>query len=126
MQAVYRLITILWVPERNTGWGWGCSGLLSITITNVSATNAQTGRIGGSRFWGWGGKLEVGGSPVIGVRTSTWGVNTGGSKGIGWSGIDAVPVVVLDVDVVGKVLNLGKMGLVLGLSSEGVRYCNWE
>jgi len=34
--------------------------------------------------------------------------------------------VVLDLDVVGKVLNLGKIGLVLGLSSEGVRYRNRE
>jgi len=50
----------------------------------------------------------------------------GGSKGIGWSGIDAVPVVVLDVDVVGKALNLVKIGLVLGLSSKGIRYHNWE
>jgi len=48
MQAVYRLITVLWVPERNTGGCWGCSGLSSITITNVSATSAQMGRIGGS------------------------------------------------------------------------------
>jgi len=50
----------------------------------------------------------------------------GGSEGIGWSGIDAVPVVVLDMDVVGKALNLVKIGLVLGLSSKGIRYCNWE
>ena len=45
----------------------------------------------------------------------------GRSEGVGWGGIDAVPVVVLNVDVVGKALNLGKMGLVLGLSSKGVR-----
>jgi len=50
----------------------------------------------------------------------------GRSESVGWGRVDAVPVVVLDVDVVGKVLNLGKMGLVLGLSSEGVRYRNWE
>jgi len=50
----------------------------------------------------------------------------GGSKGVSWGRVDAVPVVVLDVDVVGKVLNLGKMGLILGLSSEGVRYRNRE
>jgi len=50
----------------------------------------------------------------------------GGTKSIGWGRVDAVPVVVLDVDVVGKALNLVKIGLVLGLSSEGVRYCNWE
>jgi len=50
----------------------------------------------------------------------------GRSKGIGWSRVDAVLVVVLDVDVVGKGLNLVKMGLVLGLSSKGVRYRNWE
>jgi len=50
----------------------------------------------------------------------------GGAKGVGWGGINAVPVVVLNVDAVGKVLNLGKMGLVLGLSSKGVRYHNWE
>jgi len=43
MQAVYRLITVLWVPERNTSGRRGCSGLSSITITNVSATSAQTG-----------------------------------------------------------------------------------
>jgi len=43
MQAVYRLITVLWVPERNTSRGWGCSGLSSITITNVNATSARTG-----------------------------------------------------------------------------------
>jgi len=67
MQAVYRLITVLWVPERNTGGRRGCSGLSSITITNVSATSAQTGRVGGSGFRGWGCELEVGGSPVIGV-----------------------------------------------------------
>jgi len=67
MQAVYRLITVLWVPERNTGGRRGCSWLLGITITNVSATNAQMGRVGRSRFQGWGCELEVGRSPVIGV-----------------------------------------------------------
>jgi len=67
MQAIYRLITVLWIPERNTNGHWGCSWLPGITITNVSATNTQTGRVGGSGFWGWGCKLEVGGSPVIGV-----------------------------------------------------------
>jgi len=50
----------------------------------------------------------------------------GRSEGIGWGGINAVPVVVLDVDVVGKALDLVKIGLVLGLSSEGVRYHNWK
>jgi len=67
MQAVYRLITVLWVPERNTSGCQGCSGLSSITITNVSATNTQTGRVGGSGFRGRGCKLKVGGSPVIGI-----------------------------------------------------------
>ena len=67
MQAVYRLITVLWVLERNTGGRWGCFWLPGITITNVSATNAQMGRVGGSGFRGWGCKLEVGGSPVISV-----------------------------------------------------------
>jgi len=50
----------------------------------------------------------------------------GGSKGIGQGRVNAVPVVVLDVDVVGKALNLVKIGLVLSLSSKGVRYRNWE
>jgi len=50
----------------------------------------------------------------------------GGSNGVGWSGIDTIPVVVLDVDVVGKALNLVKIGLVLSLSSKGIRYHNWE
>jgi len=50
----------------------------------------------------------------------------GRSEGVSWGGVDAVPVVVLDVDVVGKALNLGKIGLVLSLSSKGVRYRNWE
>jgi len=50
----------------------------------------------------------------------------GRSKGIGWGGIDTVPVVVLDVDAVGKALNLVKIGLVLSLSSKGIRYCNWK
>jgi len=50
----------------------------------------------------------------------------GGSEGISWGRVDAVPVVVLDVDVVWKALNLGKIGLILGLSSKGVRYRNWE
>jgi len=99
MQAVYRLITVLWVPERNIAGHQGCSWLLGITITNVSATNTRTDGVGGSGFWGGGCKLEVGGSPVIGV--STWGVNMGRSDSIGWSGVDAVPVVVLDMDVVG-------------------------
>jgi len=43
MQAIYRLITVLWVPERNTSRHRGCSRLLSITITNVSATSAWMG-----------------------------------------------------------------------------------
>jgi len=34
--------------------------------------------------------------------------------------------VVLDVDVVGKALNLAKISLILSLSSEGVRYRNRE
>jgi len=67
MQAIYRLITVLWVPERNIGGCQGCSWLPGITITNVNATNAWTGGVGGSGFWGWGCKLEIGGSPVIGV-----------------------------------------------------------
>jgi len=50
----------------------------------------------------------------------------GRSDGIGWGRVDAVPVVVLDVDIVGKALNLVKIGLVLSLSSKGVRYCNWK
>ena len=50
----------------------------------------------------------------------------GRPKGIGWGRVDTVPVVVLDVDVVGKGLNLVKIGLVLGLSSKGIRYHNWE
>jgi len=50
----------------------------------------------------------------------------GGSEGIGWGRVNAVPVVILDVDIVGKALNLGKIGLVLSLSSEGIRYRNWE
>jgi len=45
----------------------------------------------------------------------------GRSDSIGWGGIDAVPVVFLDVDAVGKGMNLVKIGLVLGLSSEGIR-----
>jgi len=63
MQAVYRLITVLWVPERNVARHWGCPWLPGITITNVSATNAQMGGAGGSGFW----ELEVGGSPVISI-----------------------------------------------------------
>jgi len=50
----------------------------------------------------------------------------GRSEGVGWGRIDAIPVMVLDVDVVGKALNLGKIGLVLSLSSKGVRYRNWK
>jgi len=50
----------------------------------------------------------------------------GGCKGIGWGRVDTVLVVVLDVDVVGKALNLVKIGLVLGFSSKGIRYRNWE
>jgi len=50
----------------------------------------------------------------------------GRSDGIGWDRVDAIPVVVLDVDVVGKALNLVKIGLVLSLSSKGVRYHNWK
>jgi len=67
MQAVYRLITVLWVLERNVAGHWGGPWLPGITITNVSATNTQTGRAGRSGFQGWGCKLEVGGSPVVGV-----------------------------------------------------------
>jgi len=126
MQAVYRLITVLWVPERNTSGRQRCSRLSSITITNISATSTQTGQVGGSGFRGWGHKLEVGGSPVIGIGTGTWGIDAGRSEGVSWGRVNAVPVVVLNVDVVGKALNLGKIGLVLSLSSKGVRYRNWE
>jgi len=67
IQVVYRLITVLWVPERNTGGCQGYSWLLGITITNISATNTQMGGVDRSRFRGWGCELEVGGSLVIGV-----------------------------------------------------------
>jgi len=67
MQAIYRLIAVLQVPEKNVARCQGGPWLPGITITNVSATNAWTGRASGSRFWGWGCELEVGGSPVIGV-----------------------------------------------------------
>ena len=46
-----------------TGGPW----LPGITITNVSATNAQMGGAGRSGFWGQGCELEVGRSPVVGV-----------------------------------------------------------
>jgi len=45
----------------------------------------------------------------------------GRSNSIGWGGIDAVPVVFLDVDTIGKGINLVKIGLILSLSSKGVR-----
>jgi len=30
------------------------------------------------------------------------------------------------MDIVGKALNLVKIGLILGLSSKGIRYYNWK
>jgi len=51
---------------------------------------------------------------------------SGSLQGNVWSGINAVPVMILNLDIIWQSLNLGKLGLVLRFSSLGVRLGNGE
>jgi len=116
MHAVYRSTKELGVPKGDVRWGWGSSGLTAVTITNVNSTRsrARAGRVDG---YSRGSKLSGSRGPIIGICIRFWGAGLG-------SGLNTVPVVVLDLDIVQKGLYLFKVGLVLGVSSLGVRLHN--
>jgi len=89
---------------------------MAVTITNVNSTRTRTG-VGAVDRYGWGSELSSPWGPVIGICIGSWGAGSG-------SGVDAVPVVVLDLDIVRKGPYLFKAGLVFSLSSLGVRLYN--
>jgi len=89
---------------------------MAVTITNVNSTRTRMG-VGGIDGYNGGSELGSSWGPVVGVCTRSWGAGLG-------SGVDTVPVVVLDLDIVQKGPYLFKAGLVLGLSSLGIRLHN--
>ena len=116
MYAVYWSTEKSGFPKGDVRWGGGSSGLMVVTIANVNSTRTR------ACAWGVNGYdrgSELGGSwgPIIGICTGFWGASSG-------SGIDGVPVVILDLDIVRKGPYVFKAGLVLGLSSLGVRLHN--
>ena len=116
MHAVYWSTEKLGLPKGDVRWGWGSSRLTVITITNVNSTRTRA-RAGGVNGYDRGSELGSSRGPIFGFCTGSWGAGLG-------SGIDGVPVVVLDLDIVRKGLYVFKAGLVLGLSSLGVRLHN--
>ena len=116
MHAVYWSTEKSGLPEGDVRWGWGSSGLTIVAITNVNSTRTRT-RAGGVNGYDRGGELGSSRGPIIGICTGSWGTSSG-------SGVDGVPIVVLDLDIVRKGPYVLKAGLVLGLSSLGVRLRN--
>jgi len=116
MHAVYRLTEETGVPEGDVRWGWGSSRLMAITITNVNSTRTRV-HVGGVDGYSQGSELSSSRGPIISICIRFWGAGLG-------SGFDTVPVVVLDLDIVQKGLYLFKAGLVLSISSLGVRLRN--
>jgi len=51
---------------------------------------------------------------------------SGSLQGNVWSGINVVPVMILNVDIIWQSLNLGELGLVLDFSSLGIGLGNGE
>jgi len=90
--------------------------LTAVTITNVNSTRTRTG-VGAIDRYGWGSELSSPWGLVIGICIRSWGAGSG-------SGVDAVPVVDLDLDIVQKGPYLFKASLVLSLSSLDVRLHN--
>ena len=112
MHAVYWSTEKSGLPKGDVRWGWGSSGLMVITITNVNSTRTRA-CAGGVNGYGRGSELGSSWGPIIGISTGSWGAGSG-------SGVDAIPVMVLDLDIVRKGPYVFKVGLVLGLSSLGV------
>jgi len=116
MHTVYGSTEESGVPKGDVRWGWGSSGLMVITITNVNSTRTRA-CTGGVNGYGRGSELGSSRGPIIGICTGSWGAGLG-------SGVDTVPVVVLDLDIVRKGPYVFKVGLELSLSSLGVRLHN--
>ena len=116
MHAVYWSAEETGLPEGDIGWGWGSSGLTVVTIANVNSTRTRA-CAGGVNGYGRGSELGNSRGPIICICTGSRGAGSG-------SGIDGVPVMVLDLDIVWKGPYMVKVGLVLGLSSLGVRLRN--
>ena len=90
--------------------------LFRSTIANVNSTRTRA-RAGGVNGYDRGSELGSSRGPIIGICT--------GSRGAGSCGrVNTVPIVVLDLDIVRKGPYVFKVGLLLSLSSLGVRLCN--
>ena len=116
MHTVYWSTEESGLPKGDVRWGGGSSGLTVVTITNVNSTRTRA-RAGGVNRYDRGSELGSSWGPIIGICTGSWGAGLG-------SGINGVPIVVLDLDIVQKGPYVFKVGLVLGFSSLGVRLRN--
>ena len=116
MHTVYWLTEELGLPKGDVRRGWGSSGLSVITIANINSTRTRA-CVGGVNGYDRGSELGNSQGPIIGICTGSWGAGLG-------SGVNGVPIVVLDLDIVQKGPYVFKVGLVLGLSSLGVRLRN--
>ena len=116
MHTVYWSTKESGLPEGDVGWGRGSPRLTVVTIANVNSTGTRVCAWGVNGY-GRGSELGSSWGPIIGICTRSWGASLS-------SGVDRVPVVVLDLDIVRKEPYVFKAGLVLGLSSLGVRLRN--
>ena len=116
MHAVYWSTEESRLPKGDVRRGWGSSRLTVVTITNVNSTRTRA-CAGGVNGYDRGSELGSSWGPIIGICTGSWGAGSG-------SGINRVPVMVLDLDIVRKGPYVFKAGLILSFSSLGVRLCN--
>ena len=94
MHTVYGSTEKMGLPQGNVKGSWGSSRLMVITITNVNSTRTRAcaGEVNG---YDRGSELGSSQDPIISICTGSWGAGSGGR-------VDAVPVVVLDLDIVQK------------------------
>ena len=57
-------------PEGDVRWGWGCSGLLVVTIANVNSTRTRA-CAGGVNGYDRGSELGSSRGPIIGICTGS-------------------------------------------------------
>ena len=82
MHAIYWSTEKLRLPKGDVRWGWGCSGLMVVTITNVNSTRTRA-RAWGVNGYGRGSELGSSRGPIIGICTGSWGAGSG-------SGVDGI------------------------------------
>ena len=116
MHTVYWSAEESGLPKGDVRWRWRSSRLMVVAIANVNSTRTRA-CAGGVNGYDRRSKLGSSRGPIIGICTGSRGAGLG-------SRVDRVPIVVLDLDIVQKGPYVFKAGLVLGLSSLGVRLRN--